>query len=116
MTPYEVFLEVVLKFSDLKWSEFRDDLIVKCMKALRRFRDGRSLEEVLSDKRISSEIEGILETLHTFARNSKPDDVNKVIDALGVFTKSPAPCKTKIIAVLETMVGRKGCRDEGFNT
>ncbi|MDQ7038632.1 MAG: hypothetical protein Q9N26_05485 [Aquificota bacterium] len=107
MNPFEVFLEVVLRFSDLKWSQFRDDLIVKCMKALRRFRDGKSVEEVLKDGRISSEIEGVLETLHSFARNSDPEEVSRVIDALSMFTKAPAPCKMKIIAIVETILGRR---------
>ena len=106
MSPFEVFLEIVLRFSDLKWSEFRDDLIVKCMKALRKFRDGRSVEEVLSDKKLSSEIEDILEYLHNFAEESDREEVNRVIDALGMFTKAPAPCKMKIIALIETMLGR----------
>ena len=106
MSTFELFLEVVLRFSDLRWSEFRDDLIVKCMKALRRFRDGKSLEEVLADKRLSSEIEGVLGILRDFANSSSPEEVNRLIDALGMFTKAPAPCKTKIIALLETMLGR----------
>ena len=106
MNGFEAFLEIVLRFSDLKWSEFRDDLIVKCMKALRRFRDGKSLEEVLSDKKISSEIEGVLEYLENFAKRSSKEEVNRLIDALGMFTKAPAPCKMKIIALLETVLGR----------
>ena len=106
MSPFEVFLETVLRFSDLRWSEFRDDLIVKCMKALRKFRDGRSVEEVLSDKKLSSEIEGVLGLLKDFASSNPPEEVNRVIDALGMFTKAPAPCKMKIIALIETMLGR----------
>ncbi|WP_457599930.1 hypothetical protein [Hydrogenivirga sp.] len=106
MSPLEVFLEVVLRFSDLKWSEFRDDLIVKCMKALRRFRDGKNLQEVLSDKKLSSEIEDVLELLHKFATERSPQEVNRVIDSLGIFTKAPAPCKMKIISLIETMLGR----------
>ncbi|EDP75617.1 hypothetical protein [Hydrogenivirga sp. 128-5-R1-1] len=106
MSPFEVFLDIVLRFSDLKWSEFRDDLVVKCMKALRKFRDGRSVEEVLSDRKLSSEIEGILEYLHSFAEENDREDVNRVIDALGMFTKAPAPCKMKIIALVETLTGR----------
>ena len=106
MNTFETFLEVVLRFSDLKWSEFRDDLIVKCMKALRKFRDGKSVEEVLSDKKISSEIEGVLELLKNFADSNSPEEVNRLIDALGMFTKAPAPCKMKIIALIEMMLGR----------
>ena len=108
MNTFEVFLDIVLRFSDLKWSEFRDDLIVKCMKALRKFRDGKSLEEVLSDKKISSEIEGVIELLKNFADSNSPEEVNRLIDALGMFTKAPAPCKMKIIALVETLTG-KGC-------
>ena len=107
MNAFELFLEVVLRFSDLRWSEFRDDLIVKCMKALRRFRDGRSLEDVLADKRISSEIEDVLELLRDFASSNPPEEVNRLVEALGMFTKAPAPCKTKIIALIETLLGRE---------
>ena len=106
MNTFETFLEVVLRFSDLKWSEFRDDLIVKCMKALRKFRDGKSVEEVLSDRKLSSEIEDILEYLHSFAEENDREKVNRLIDALRMFTKAPAPCKMKIIALVETMLGR----------
>ncbi len=107
MNAFELFLEVVLRFSDLRWSEFRDDLIVKCMKALRRFRDGRSLEDVLADKRISSEIEEVLGLLRDFASSNPPEEVNRLVEALGMFTKAPAPCKTKIIALIETLLGRE---------
>ncbi len=106
MNTFEVFLEIVLRFSDLKWSEFRDDLTVKCMKALRKFRDGKSVDEVLSDKRLSSEIEGVLGLLKDFSSSSSAEEVNRLIDALGMFTKAPAPCKMKIIALIETMLGR----------
>ena len=106
MNTFEVFLEIVLRFSDLKWSEFRDDLTVKCMKALRKFRNGKSVDEVLSDKRLSSEIEGVLGLLKDFSSSSSTEEVNRLIDALGMFTKAPAPCKMKIIALIETMLGR----------
>ncbi len=106
MNSFEVFLEIVLRFSDLKWSQFRDDLVVKCMKALRKFRDGKSLEEVMSDKRISSEIEEVLDLLSEFARSNPPEEVSRLVDALGIFTKAPAPCKMKIIALVETLTGR----------
>ena len=106
MNTFEVFLEIVLRFSDLKWSEFRDDLIVKCMKALRKFRDGKSVDEVLSDKRLSLEIKGVLGLLKDFSSSSSAEEVNRLIDALGMFTKAPAPCKMKIIALIETMLGR----------
>ncbi len=106
MNNFEAFLEVVLRFSDLKWSQFRDDLIVKCMKALRRFRDGKSLREVLEDRKLSSEIEDILPLLEEFSRNSTREEINRLIDSLGIFTKAPAPCKTKIISLMETMLGR----------
>ena len=106
MNTFEVFLDIVLRFSDLKWSEFRDDLIVKCMKALRKFRDGKSLEEVSADKKISSDIEGVLELLRDFADSSSSEEVNRLVDALGMFTKAPAPCKTKMIALVETLTGK----------
>lgn len=110
MKAFEVFLKVILSFSDLRWSEFRDDLIVKCMKALRRFRDGKALEEVMREKKISSEIEPVLEILHSFTRESSEEEVNRLIDALGMFTKAPAPCKMKIIAIVETMLGKREVR------
>ncbi|RLJ70485.1 hypothetical protein BCF55_0760 [Hydrogenivirga caldilitoris] len=107
MNPFEVFLEIVLQFSDLRWSEFRDDLVVKCMKVLRKFRDGQTLEEVLSDKKLSSEIESVLGFLESFAKTNPPEVTNRLIDALNMFTKAPAPCKVKIIALMETMLGRE---------
>ena len=106
MEPFEMFLTIVLEFSDLKWSEFRDDLMVKCMKALRKFRDGADLEEVISNKKLSSEIEKILPQLKEFATERTPEEVSRVIDALGIFTKAPAPCKMKIISLIETMIGK----------
>ncbi len=106
MNSFEVFLRIVLNFSDLKWSEFRDDLLLKCMKALRRFRDGRSLEEVSSDAKLSTEIRDILPELHEFASSSTPEEVNRLIDALSLFMKAPAPCKMKIIGIVEVMIGK----------
>ena len=111
MNSTEILLEIVLRFSDLKWSEFRDDLIVKCMKALRRLRDGKTAEDLLQDKRISSEIEDILPLLETFARSVPAEEVTRTVDALGLFVKAPAPCKTKIIALLETLSGRKELKE-----
>ncbi len=101
-----MFLRIVLSFSDLKWSEFRDDLILKCMKALRRFRDGKSLEEVSLDQKLSTEIKEILPELHQFANSSTPEEVNRLIDSLGLFIKAPAPCKMKIIGIVEVMTGK----------
>jgi len=110
MNTFEAFLEVVLRFSDLKWSEFRDDLLVKCMKALRRFKDGKTLEEVLSDRKLSSEIEGVLGLLKEFADSKSAEEVNRLVEALGMFTKAPAPCKTKIIAIIGVMLGKGGVK------
>ena len=101
-----MFLRIVLSFSDLKWSEFRDDLFLKCMKALRRFRDGKSLEEVSLDQKLSTEIKEILPELHEFANSSTPEEVNRLIDSLGLFIKAPAPCKMKIIGIVEVMTGK----------
>ncbi len=106
MKSFEIFLTVVSRYSDLKWGDFRDDLIVKSAKVLRKFRDGKGKEDVLSDRKLSQGIEEILDSLKTFADSSEPDDVNRVIDSLLMFTKAPAPCKMKIISLLEVMLGK----------
>ncbi len=107
MRILEMFLEVVLTFSDLRWSQFRDDSILKCVKALRKFREGRDLEEILSDKKISSGIEKVLELLQEFSSNSSKEEIERLMEALVMFTKAPAPCKMSMIALARVVLGRK---------
>jgi len=110
MNSFEAFYLITTSFADLKWSEFRDDLVVKCMKALRRFRDGKNLEEVISDKKTSTGIEEVLPVLHEFTRSNPPEEVSKLVDALSMFTKAPAPCKMKMIDLVETLTGKRKVR------
>ncbi len=106
MTLFEAFLEIVLKYSDLKWNQFRDDLIIKCVKILRKFKEGKTREEVLSDKKAVFEIEDFVDTLHLISQNFSPEEIDRLMEALKSFTKAPAPCKTKIIGIMEMMLGK----------
>ncbi len=107
MRSLELFLEIVTRYADLRWSEFRDDLTVKCMKALRKLRDGTDIKDLANQEKIVSGIEDSLELLNDFVKNSSPEEVSRVIDTLGIFTKAPAPCKMKIIAIVETLLGKR---------
>jgi hypothetical protein len=113
MNPFRVFLEVVLAFSDLRWNQFRDDLVVQAMKVLRKFRDGSGLEEIRAQGKFSREIDPVLELLYSFASQSSPEEVNRLIDALSLFAKAPAPCKTKMIGLIETILGKVGTGESG---
>jgi len=106
MRSSELFLELVLRFSDLRWLEFRDDLLIKCVKVLRRLSEGSDPEEVREDP-LSAGVEEVLDLLESFARNADSAEVEGLMDALRIFVKSPAPCKVKIISVMESLTERK---------
>ncbi len=106
MNSFEIFHLVTTRFADLRWSEFRDDLILKSMKALRKLRDGKDPSSVLEDQKVSGGIEDVIDDLAEFVRNSEKKEVNRVIDSLGMFLKAPAPCRTKIISLIEKMLGK----------
>ncbi len=97
------FFEITLRYTDLKWAKSRDDLISRTIKALRAFKEGRSLEEVSSTKELSFEIEDALPLLHAFVKEH-PEHVERLINLLGMFIKSPAPCKIRLINFSEALL------------
>ncbi len=97
------FLDITLRYTDLKWAKSRDDLISRVIKALRAFREGKSLEEVKGTKELSFEIEDTLPLLHSFVKEH-PEYVERLIELLGMFIKSPAPCKIRLINFAEALL------------
>ncbi len=99
----ELFMYITHKYIDRQWAKSRDDLISRVMKALRAFKDGKTLEEVKKSKELSFEIEDSLEVLQSFALKN-PHLVDKLIKALGIYVKAPAPCKTRLISLVEVFL------------
>ncbi len=99
----ELFRYLTDKYTDRQWAKSRDDLISRAMKALRAFKDGKTLEEVRNSRELSFEIEDSLETLRDFALKN-PHLVDKLIKALGIYVKSPTPCKTRLISLVEVFL------------
>ncbi len=97
------FFEITLKHTDLRWAKSRDDLISRTIKALRAFKEGKSLEEVKATKDLSFEIEDSLEFLESFVKE-QPESVEKLISLLSMFIKSPTPCKIKLINFAEALL------------
>ncbi len=93
----EVFLEIVLEFTDLKWMETRDDLILKTIKTLRVLKEGKNPSE-----KLSSGIQTLLPTLRKF-NDEYPQAVDSLTEALSQFLKAPAPCKVKMINLIKTL-------------
>lgn len=97
------FFEITTRYTDFRWAKSRDDLISKIIKALRAFREGKSLEEVKSTKELVFEIEESLESLYEFVK-SHPEEVERLISLLSMFIKSPAPCKIRLINFAEVLL------------
>ncbi|RMH81430.1 MAG: hypothetical protein D6674_00065 [Acidobacteria bacterium] len=97
------FYEIALAHTDLRWAKSRDDLISKTIKVLRVFKEGKGLEEVEASRELSSEIETQLNGLLRFVRENS-QEVDKLIDLLSMFVKSPAPCKIKLISFVEVLL------------
>lgn len=97
------FFEITTRHTDLKWAKTRDDLISRSMKALRAFKDGKSIQDVKAIKELSFEIENTLDLLYTFVKEH-PEDVERLIDLLSMFIKSPAPCKIRLINFAEAVI------------
>ncbi len=95
----QLFLDIVLRFTDLKWMETRDDLILKTIKTLRVLKEGKEPSE-----KISSGIEELLPSLKEFA-GKYPKSVEYLTDSLSQFLKAPAPCKVKMINLIKTLNG-----------
>ena len=93
------FLKVVLEFTDLKWMDTRDDLILKTIKALRALKEGKE-----PSQKITSGIDNLLPHIRDFAREY-PDKVDILTESLSQFLKAPAPCKVKMINLVKTLNG-----------
>ncbi len=102
MSLFEAFLKIVLKFTDLKWGQVRDDLISKSIKVLRKYEEGKSPED-LKDSKLISGIEDFYEELYVI-HQSLDGNVDKLTEALSSFIKAPVPCKLKIIGIFETLL------------
>ncbi len=101
--PIELFRYITTKYTDIRWAKSRDDLISKTIKALRAFKDGQSVESVKNNKEISFEIEDSLEILKKFSLQH-PNMVDTLIKALSLYIKSPTPCKTRLISLVEVFL------------
>ena len=102
MSVFEAFLKIVLKFTDLKWGQVRDDLISKSIKVLRKYRDGATPED-LKDSKLISGLEDFYEELYEIYK-SLNGQVDKLMESLSSFIKAPVPCKLKIIGIFETLL------------
>lgn len=102
MSVFEAFLKIVLKFTDLKWGQVRDDLISKSIKVLRKYRDGATPEDLRNSKLISG-LEDFYEELYEIYK-SLDGQVDKLMESLSSFIKAPVPCKLKIIGIFETLL------------
>lgn len=97
------FFEITLRHTDLKWAKSRDDLISRTIKALCALKEGKGLQELKATKELSFEIEDSLEFLESFVKRH-PEDVEKLINLLSMFIKSPTPCKIKLINFAEALL------------
>jgi len=101
-----VFYRVITDYTDITWGKTRDDLISKVIKILRAYKEGKSKEEVLKDRNLSFEVEQSVDYLYTFYQE-RPEDTDKLMELLSHFIKSPAPCKMKIIKLMEVLIEDK---------
>ncbi|WP_164930737.1 hypothetical protein [Aquifex aeolicus] len=102
MNEFKAFLEVVSKFTDLKWGDVRDDLISRSIKVLRKYREGKTPEDLKNSKLILG-IEDFYEKLYEIYKEN-PQSIEKLTEALSSFIKAPVPCKLKIINIVETLL------------
>ncbi len=103
MEALRAFFEITLRYTDLKWAKSRDDLISKCIKVLRALLEGKTLQEIRKNKELSFGVEDSLELLEAFVREH-PQGVEKLIRLLGLYIKSPSPCKTRMISLAEVLL------------
>ena len=102
MSQFEAFLKITLKFTDLKWGDVRDDLISRSIKVLRKYKEGRTPEDLKNSKLIQG-IEDFYEELYKIYKEN-PEKVESIIQALSSFIKAPVPCKLKIIGIMESLL------------
>jgi hypothetical protein len=107
-----VFYRVITEYTDLRWAKTRDDLISKIIKVLRAFGEGKTPEEVIKEKTLSAEVEESLSYLYDFVQRHQ-EELDRLINALSLFLKSPAPCKIKIIKLTEVFVEDRRSSQEG---
>ncbi|MCS7277528.1 MAG: hypothetical protein NZ531_01630 [Aquificaceae bacterium] len=106
------FYEITLKHTDLRWAKTRDDLLSRSIKALRAFKEGRNLQDVANTKELSFEIEDTLEFMHQFVKEH-PEEVDRLINLLSMFIKSPAPCKIRLINFAEALLENRRASQKG---
>ncbi|MFN3599443.1 MAG: hypothetical protein ACK4VK_06890 [Aquificaceae bacterium] len=103
MEALRAFFEITLRYTDLKWAKSRDDLISKCIKLLRALLEGKNLQEIRKSKELSFGVEDSLELLEAFVKEH-PKEVEKLIKLLGLYIKSPSPCKIRMISLAEVLL------------
>lgn len=108
----KIFYRVITDYTDIRWAKTRDDLISKIIKVLRAFGEGKTPEEVIKEKTLSAEVEGSLSYLYDFVQGHQ-EELDRLINALSLFLKSPAPCKMKIIKLAEVFVEDRRAAQEG---
>ncbi|SHK17027.1 hypothetical protein [Thermocrinis minervae] len=91
-----LFHAIVTKYTDLVWMKSRDDLISKCMKALRAYSEDKEPED-------KKGIEDSLEILRDFVQNNR-EAVPVVLSLLSLYVKSPTPCKSRLISFSEVLL------------
>ncbi len=99
----KTFYRVITDYTDLRWAKTRDDLISKIIKVLRAFSEGKDIQDVLAERSLSAEVENSLSYLYEFSQKNK-EELDKLISALGIFVRSPAPCKMTIIRLAEVLL------------
>ncbi|ADC89160.1 hypothetical protein Thal_0526 [Thermocrinis albus DSM 14484] len=107
-----IFSKIAKSFTDLTWGKSRDDLVSKCMKAIRAFLEGSSPSEVSQKREISEGIEFLLEDLYKLSRED-PEGAHKLLQLLSIFVKSPVPCKIKLISFAEALLEDKRPAQKG---
>jgi len=110
MKAPEFFLELTERFSSPERLKFRDDMLVVCMKVIRKLREGRELQEISLTAKLQDEAGEVPGMLERFVREATPEEVEGLIDALRLFVKAPAPCKMKVVEVISSLVGRGSVR------
>ncbi|MCX8163914.1 MAG: hypothetical protein N3D14_00790 [Aquificaceae bacterium] len=108
----KAFFDVTRRYTDLRWAKTRDDLISKSIKVLKALKEGRSVEEIKSLKELSFEIEDMVEYMHNFVKEN-PREVERLIELLGMFIKSPAPCKIRLISFAEVLLEDRRAPQKG---
>jgi len=99
MRECQLFLEIVRRFTDERWGKVREDLILKSLKVLRAYEEGKRPEE-LSPKLT----EGLGDFHLRLYEVYREADAKRLTEALSHFLKSPAPCKLSTISLLGKLI------------